>query len=303
VPVAVYLTKKLLRPIGLLALFGAVGATVLHFLRFGPKEDEQGPSPVEVDERPPPQEALADARENDVVGNHIVRHSLASRVIHWSVAFTFFGALLSGLPIWTPYFGWMAHLFGGLSVCRWVHPWFGIAFFAVIAVMFFAWVREMRFERQDWGWFGPKMVEYFRRTGDERDVGKYNGGQKLFFFLVAALSVVLVLTGVVLWFPLSFIQPLREAGWVLHDAAFILFAAAIVVHIYLGTAAVPGSFQSMTRGTVTKKYARLNHPRWYREATGQKSSGSAATASGSATPSGSVSVEASFEKPGDVDKP
>ncbi|HKE15552.1 MAG TPA: hypothetical protein VKB80_11830, partial [Kofleriaceae bacterium] len=76
-------------------------------------------------------------------------------------------------------------------------------------------------------------------------------------------------------------------------------AAAIVVHIYLGTAAVPGSFQSMTRGTVTKKYARLNHPRWYRETTGQKSSGAGATASGSA----SASVEASFEKPGDVDKP
>jgi len=55
----------------------------------------------------------------------------------------------------------------------------------------------------------------------------------------------------------------------------------------------------MTRGTVTKKYARLNHPRWYRETTGQKSSGAGATASGSA----SASVEASFEKPGDVDKP
>jgi formate dehydrogenase subunit gamma len=165
----------------------------------------------------------------------------------------------------------MAALFGGLSVCRWLHPWLGIGFFAMTVVMFFFWVREMRMERKDWGWLGPKMVEYFKRSGDDRDVGKYNGGQKVFFYLVALLSVFLLATGVVLWFPLVFMQPLREVSWVLHDAFFILFVVAIVVHIYLGTAAVPGSFQSMTRGTVTKSYARLNHPRWYREATGEVS--------------------------------
>jgi formate dehydrogenase iron-sulfur subunit len=299
VPVAVYLSKKLLRPIGLLALFGAVGATVLHFLRFGPKREAHGFYPVEIDQRPPPHSALAAARENDVIGDYIVRHNLASRIIHWSVALTFFGSLLTGLPIWTPYFGWMAHLFGGLSVCRWLHPWFGVAFFAMTLVMFFYWVREMRFEKADWGWFGPKMIEYFRRTGDESDVGKYNGGQKVFFFLVALLAVVLLATGVVLWFPLEFAQPLREFGWVLHDAAFILFAAAIVVHIYLGTAAVPGSFQSMTRGTVTRTYARVNHPRWYRETTGQKAE-TPASASPGASPG--ASPEASPDKPGGADR-
>ena len=57
--------------------------------------------------------------------------------------------------------------------------------------------------------------------------------------------------------------------WILlHDVTFILFAVAIVFHIYLGTAAEPGTFRSMTRGTVTQAWARLHHPRWYREVTG-----------------------------------
>jgi cytochrome b subunit of formate dehydrogenase len=43
---------------------------------------------------------------------------------------------------------------------------------------------------------------------------------------------------------------------------------SIIGHIYLGTAAEPGTFASMVRGTVTKDWARLHHPKWYREVTG-----------------------------------
>ena len=56
----------------------------------------------------------------------------------------------------------------------------------------------------------------------------------------------------------------------LHDFTFILFAVAIVFHIYLGTAAEPGTFGSMTRGTVTKAWARLHHPKLVQEVTGEK---------------------------------
>ena len=73
-----------------------------------------------------------------------------------------------------------------------------------------------------------------------------------------------------MWFPENFSVPVREAAILLHDVTFILFALAIVGHIYLGTAAEPGTFHSMTRGTVTKHWARLHHPRWYREVTGEE---------------------------------
>ena len=74
-----------------------------------------------------------------------------------------------------------------------------------------------------------------------------------------------------MWFPLEFGQRLREVSYLLHDVAFSLFFAMIIGHIYLGTAAEPGTFSSITHGTVTKSWARLHHPRWYREVTSRQS--------------------------------
>jgi len=66
-------------------------------------------------------------------------------------------------------------------------------------------------------------------------------------------------------------QLVRELALVLHDLTFILFVVAIVFHIYLGTAAEPGTFHSMIRGSVSKRWARFHHPRWYREVMGEES--------------------------------
>ena len=209
--------------------------------------------------------------EDVVVGGEIVRHRLASRVIHWAVALFFFLALFSGLPIWTPVFGWMASLFGGLTVCRWLHPWAGLLFFASMAGMFVHWLDDMRLEPRDREWLRPgKIAQYMKYEDTDPDVGKYNGGQKLFFFATALGAIGLLLSGVVLWFPLMFPQLIRELAPLLHDVTFILFVVAIVFHIYLGTAAEPGTLHSMVRGTVTRRWARFHHPRWYREVVGEE---------------------------------
>ena len=120
---------------------------------------------------------VARDRENVVVGDQIVRHRLATRVVHWSTAFFFFVALGCGLPIYSPVFGWLAHLFGGLAVCRWLHPWTGIAFTAFTAVMFVQWVGDMKLERSERGWLGRKLVQYLRHEGDDPDVGNTTAGR------------------------------------------------------------------------------------------------------------------------------
>ena len=209
-------------------------------------------------------EAIIAARttEDLVVGDQVVRHSLSARLIHWAVAVTFLGALGTGLPIWTPVFGWMAALFGGLQVCGWLHPWFGIAFFVASVAMFVNWAGPMKLEKHEWkDWVGP-------------NVGKYNGGQKLFFFVTSLGAFGLFVSGFLLWQPEAFpLRWLRESAWVLHDVTFILFAVALVLHVYLGTAAEPGTFQAMTRGTVSTAWAKLHHPKWLRELSERSSDG------------------------------
>src|SRR3954454_14191635 len=212
---------------------------------------------------------VARDREDVLVGNEIIRHRLSSRVIHWSVAVFFLGALFTGMPIWSPVFGWMAFLFGGLSVCRWLHAWLGVAFAAAMVLMFVLWARDMLFDKNDKRF---NVFEYLKFSDKEDpNVGKYNAGQKFFFWAAVVGGVALLLSGVVLWWPTYFSQALRSAAILLHDVAFIAFFVAIVGHIYLGTAAEPGTFESMTRGTVTKRWARLHHPRWFRDVTGDRS--------------------------------
>jgi formate dehydrogenase subunit gamma len=215
--------------------------------------------------------AVARARHNEdvVVGGEIVRHRLSSRVVHWTVAVTFFLALFTGLPIWIPIFHWMASFFGGLSTCRVLHPWFGIAFAAASLWMFVHWVSDMTLTGSDREFLTPGgMIRYFRYQGEDAEVGKYNGGQKLLFWAAALGMLGLLLSGVVMWFPEKFPQGTRELSYVVHDLAFILFFAMIIGHIYLGTAAEPGTFGAIVRGTVTKEWARLHHPKWYRQVTG-----------------------------------
>jgi formate dehydrogenase subunit gamma len=212
------------------------------------------------------EQAIARARthEDVLVGDELVRHRLSSRVIHWSAGILFLVCLLSGLPIWTPVFGWMAYLLGGLAVCRVVHPWAGLLFFASMAAMFVHWLGDMRLTSRDREWLGPKVVAYVTYAEHDEEVGKYNGGQKLFFFGASLGTLALLVSGIVLWLPESFLQPVRLAAILAHDIAFILFAAAVVLHIYL-PAAQPGTYRAMIRGTVSGAWARLHHPRWYRE--------------------------------------
>src|SRR6195256_6073368 len=209
--------------------------------------------------------------EDVLVGGEIGRHPRSWRVLHWTVALFFFVCLFSGLPIWTPLFGWMATLFGGLSVCRWLHPWSGVVFSAATVVMFVHSFSEMKLTDKDREFLTPGgMIRYMRYQGEDSEVGKYNGGQKLLFWAAALAPLGLLLSGIVMWFPEPFGNGLRQLSYVVHDIAFILFFAMIIGHIYLGTAAEPGTFGSMVRGTVTKSWARLHHPRWYREVTGEK---------------------------------
>ena len=212
--------------------------------------------------------AVARARQSEDVlaGGEIVRHRLSSRVIHWTVAVFFFLALLTGLPIWTPIFGWMASLFGGLSVCRWLHPWTGVVFAAASLVMFVHWFSEMHLTGKDREFLTPSgMIRYFRYQGEDSEVGKYNGGQKLYFWAVSLGAVGLLLSGLLMWFPRAFPRIVLEFAFLIHDITFILFVVSLVFHIYLGTAAEPGTFRSMTRGTVSRPWARLHHPGWLKD--------------------------------------
>ncbi|HXH41574.1 MAG TPA: formate dehydrogenase subunit gamma, partial [Thermoanaerobaculia bacterium] len=162
-----------------------------------------------------------------------------------------------------------AALVGGMEVARIIHPYAGSLFFIASVFQFFHWLGDMHFRSDEKGaWKPSKLMAYMRweeNTNDEG--GKFNPGQKVFFFAVCLGALGLLLSGLIMWFPLYFPRIIRELAILLHDITFICFLIGIITHIYLGTAAEPGTFRSMTRGTVTRAWARLHHPGWLRDIT------------------------------------
>jgi len=198
----------------------------------------------------------------------IERYSFYERSVHWLAALTFVYSALTGLALFSPKLLWIASVFGGGEVLRGWHPWGGVLFSVALALMFLKWARQMRIDADDRKWL--RGAHRYARHDDEGlpPSGKFNGGQKLLFWLQVLATLVLLSSGVVLWFPEATGQGLRLAAIVLHSSTAVLSMSLIVLHVYMGTAAVPGSFEAMTRGEVSEEWAREHHAKWSREVSG-----------------------------------
>ena len=85
--------------------------------------------------------------------DEVLRHTTYTRFLHWTVAIFFFLALLSGLAVYSPWtFSWLAPLFGGGPMTRFLHPWFGIGFVFAWFFQFLNWRGLMTWTGGDSKW-------------------------------------------------------------------------------------------------------------------------------------------------------
>src|SRR5262249_28844273 len=162
-----------------------------------------------------------------------------------------------GLAIYTP---WLFHplsaLFGGGAMTRLLHPWFSLGFVVAFSLQILNWLAPMTWTKDDRRWMG-RLREYVSNT-DQVEPGYgdfFNAGQKLYFWAIVASALIFFVSGIPMWFPRTFGRTVVATGYVLHDVAALVMLVGFIVHVYEGTAAQPGTFQSMTRGTVEKRWA------------------------------------------------
>jgi formate dehydrogenase subunit gamma len=201
----------------------------------------------------------------------LLRHPVYTRVLHWSVAIFFLLALLSGLALYNPWlFRLLTPLFGGGSTTRVLHPWFSLGFVACFAMQFLNWLQPMTWTADDRRWI-RRLREYVTNAEklEPEYVGFFNAGQKLYYWAIVVSAIVFLVSGIPMWFPSTFGRLTVAVGYVLHDLAALVMIGGLIVHLYEATAAQPGTFKSMTRGTVDRRWAWTHHPAWYRDATGQ----------------------------------
>lgn len=201
----------------------------------------------------------------------LLRHPVYTRFLHWSVAIFFILSLLTGFAIYSPWlFRWLAPLFGGGARTRALHPWFGVVFEIFFLFQFINWFGPMAWTAADRRWM--RRIKAYA-TNEEKleaeDVGFFNAGQKLYFWVIAVSGLLFLITGLLMWFADSVPRWIVVVSYLLHDIAALVMLGGLIIHIYEGTAHQPGTFRSMIDGTVTEKWAWTHHPAWYRAVTGR----------------------------------
>lgn len=198
------------------------------------------------------------------------RFNLLERVVHWVVGVTYVALLLTGLAFAYPPLFWLTAPLGGGAMARVLHPYIGALFGVAMLLMLVLWIRDMFLNRQDVQWMAAVRYYATHQRDKVPPAGKYNAGQKLFFWVQGVLAIVFVATGVMLWFPEQFApaRTLLSSARLLHYMATLGGGLFLVLHVYLGTVAYPGTARSMIDGKVTRQWARLHHPRWHEEQTG-----------------------------------
>jgi formate dehydrogenase gamma subunit len=143
-------------------------------------------------------------------------------------------------------------------LAREFHGWMGWIFMLSAAASFIIWVKHMFFRKGDKVWLRCFGGYFKKRTG--LPAGKFNAGQKVFFWMISALGLILSGTGAVMFF-------LRKSGtlnlsllYTIHDFAAALFLPLLIIHIYLGIVINPETVGSIFGGYVHRSWLEEHHP-------------------------------------------
>jgi formate dehydrogenase subunit gamma len=202
-------------------------------------------------------------------GKLIERFNSAERMVHWTMALSFVALSVSGLILLfgkyllLPVFG--ASVFAWTAqVMKAVHNFIGPLFIFSLASFFILYVRDNFLKSHDFIWlskFGGLLSD------KEIPSGRFNGGEKVWFWLsIVVLGIVISASGLILLFPNwdSTRELMAEANLV-HGVIAILFMAASLAHIYMGTVGTQGAYQGMREGYVDETWAKEHHEIWYNE--------------------------------------
>jgi formate dehydrogenase subunit gamma len=187
------------------------------------------------------------------------------RWVHWWLALTCIYLFLTGLGFMFHSFAFVPTFIGGHLIPKYAHNYAGIVYFISSMLALAVWYRDAgKLEDYDKEWL-RKGGGYLKPVEDLPEAGKYNAGQKLFFWVVACSGVYMFSTGLIMWFPLGFSKPMVRLCYLFHATGAVVMGTAIIMHGFLGTFANPGTVGAMMHGWVTRDWLKKQHPRYYRE--------------------------------------
>jgi formate dehydrogenase subunit gamma len=213
-------------------------------------------------------------------GRKIKRWNWLDRLVHWTTAISFIALAVTGLSMLIGK-TLLIPLLGKAGFAMWaqasitIHNVVGPVFSVGIVMMIVLWVWHNIPNATDIQWF-KQGGGLFTQT--HPSAGHMNGGEKVWFWLVALVGLAVCITGLVMVAPVYGVAipawadfiPLVEGSRaqmqqanLIHTVLSLGWTAIALGHIYIGTAGTEGSFEGMSTGYVSTEWARQHHDQWY----------------------------------------
>lgn len=195
-------------------------------------------------------------------GGRVRRFSGPVRWVHRTTAALTLLCVATAACLYVPQ---LAELVGRRHLVVTVHEWSGLMIPVPLLAGLFA--RSLRADLGRLNRFGPHDRQWLRAVRrrdhrpESRPAGKFNAGQKLYAAWIAGAVLVMVGTGLLMWF--TGLAPLvwRTAATFVHD--WLALAIGIVLGGHMSMAlADPEARRGMRTGSVERRWARREHPLW-----------------------------------------
>ena len=212
-------------------------------------------------------------------GRKIKRWSSFERSVHWITAISFIVLAITGLSMLIGKTV-LIPLLGKAGFALWaqaaitVHNVVGPVFTLGIVLMVVMWL---------WHNIPTKVdVEWFKQGGGmignkHPSAGRMNGGEKVWFWVVAFVGLAVSVTGLIMLVPIYNLPVPSWLSWVpliegtrpdmqlsnlIHAVLSLGWTALALGHIYIGTAGTEGAFEGMKTGYVSEEWAHQHHDLW-----------------------------------------
>ena len=195
--------------------------------------------------------------------NHHQKLKVFSRfniIVHWGAAIPFVLICLSGLVmIFGVYFG------GGAFVrfARDIHGLSTLVFIVFGFLMFLMWFKDSIFRLHDIDWF-KIMGGYLSQENRPIPAGKFNAGQKMWFWIATLGGAIMAITGGIMFFQSTDINTLRLVA-IIHNVVGFLVIAMLITHIYMALFAIEGAVESILNGNMGEEELSILHSIYYKE--------------------------------------
>jgi formate dehydrogenase subunit gamma len=190
------------------------------------------------------------------------RFTRAERWVHRTTAVLMGVCVVTAACLYIPQ---LAVLVGRRELVVRIHEWAGLALpvpvlLGLASRAFRADLRFLnRFGPHDRVWLHAALVRDKRHSS--RPAGKFNAGQKIYAAWIAGATLVMLGTGLMMWF--THLTPLmwRTSATFVHDWLALTIGVVLAGHIGMALGD-PEARRGLRTGTVSRDWAKREHPLW-----------------------------------------